>query len=95
MAGTHLIEAGDYVDIDIGNNSERYVVLADGISPTQVYISPANNLSIRSSLVYINGEWKVQNAENINYKITFFKGGLQLRRQSHQSLVLHHLWISD
>ena len=77
MAGTPLIEAGDYVDIGgyfMGDKSERYVVLADGLSPTQVYISPVNNLSVKSLLVYINGEWKVKDAESINYKIIFSKG---------------------
>jgi hypothetical protein len=71
MAGISPIQAGDYVDIGLDDIISRYVVLAEGLSPTQIYISPVNNVSDRHKLVYINGEWKVKHGEHINYNITF------------------------
>jgi hypothetical protein len=71
MAGISPIQVGDYVDIGLDDIVSRYVVLAEGFSPTQIYISPVNNVSFRHKLVYINGEWKVKHAEHMDYTITF------------------------
>lgn len=63
------IVPGDHVLISLGSDSGRFVI--DEIHFPLIYISPFTLPPDRNALVYINDQWRVNGAEDIDYDIKF------------------------
>lgn len=63
------IEPGDHVYISLGENTSKFVI--SEISLPLIYIHPESDPTSRSALTYVNGNWKVKGAEQVDYQIEF------------------------